>query len=558
MSERRFRINRNTLLRDIIKNYAEIVGDRTFLTYVKDFDNGIDETYTFKDIHVMSNKIGNGLLSLGLNKGDGIALMDVNSPAFLLSVFGGFKIGTYTILVNTGLKGESLRYILDHSDAKAIIINWRFLEEFMKIKGDLPKLTHIIVDDDGMPVDAILPESPVFLRAMEDEASEENITASITPADMCMLMYTAGTTGLPKGIMFWQGKLLGGYNLQALSMVAKFLVRPNDVLYTPLPLFHSNALFLSSFAAYINKVPLILAEKFSASRHWDICRRYNVTTFNMLGAMASILMKQPERPDDKDHQVSRIYSAACPMALWLAFEERFGTKLEENYGATDGGGFALYTFGFKDVPVGTMGKPMGGVVVEIQDEDGTIVHEPGAIGELVFLVRENEKDQRAVTYYKDEESSENLIQRGAEGQLWFHTGDLAYKDQNGWLFYVDRKKDMIRRRGENIASLSIENVILQNEKILEVAAYGVKTELGEDDVMVSIVLKPDMEMTPDELVDFCNGKMADFMIPRFIRFVDALPKNEVHRVLKAELKETGVTPDTFDREQQETLEYNKD
>lgn len=553
MSERRFRIKRDTFLRDVIKNFAEIYGDRIFLMYVKDFDNGIDESFTFKDLHLLSNRIGNGLLGLGLGKGEGIALMEINCPDFILSVFASFKIGTYTILINTGLKGDGLCHILDHSDARAIIINWRYLDEFVKIQGDLPKIEHIIVDTTDAPNDVLLPENAVTLETIK-AASDQDIEIAIDLSDLCLLMYTAGTTGLPKGIMFWQGKLLGGYNLQALSMVAKILVQPNDVLYTPLPLFHANALFLSTFAAYINKIPLILAEKFSASRHWDICRRYNVTSFNMLGAMASILMKQPERPNDKEHRVSRIYSAACPKDLWVAFEERFGTKLEENYGATDGGGFALYTHGFKDVPIGTMGKPMGGVVVEIENGDGTIADGYGVIGELVFLVRENEKEQRSVKYYKDEESSENLLQRGADGQLWFHTGDLAYKNQDGWFFYVDRKKDMIRRRGENIASLSVESIILQNDNVLEVAAYGVKTEIGEDDVMVSVVLKPDTSMTPEELLDFCRGKMADFMIPRYINFVDDLPKNEVHRVLKAELKQAGVLLGTYDGEQQKYIE----
>jgi crotonobetaine/carnitine-CoA ligase len=326
------------------------------------------------------------------------------------------------------------------------------------------------------------------------------------------------------------------------------LVEPNDVLFTPLPLFHANALFLSTFAAYINKTRIVLAEKFSASRHWDICRRYGVTTFNMLGAMASILMKQPERTNDKEHHVARIYSAACPKELRAAFEKRFGVKLEENYGATDGGGFVLYTYGFKDVPVGTMGRPMGGIVAEIQDEDGTIFSETGKIGELVFLVRDNEMDERTVKYYKDEKSSENLIQRGPDGKLWFHTGDLANKDEKGWFYYVDRKKDMIRRRGENIASVSVENIIVQHPKILEVAAYGVKADVGEDDVMVSVVLKPDETMNPDEVIAFCKGKMADFMIPRYVKFVEQLPKNEVHRVIKAQLKETGVTPETHDCE----------
>ena len=164
------------------------------------------------------------------------------------------------------------------------------------------------------------------------------------------------------------------------------------------------------------------------------------------------------------------------------------------------------------------------------------------------IVPEKEIKQREVKYFKDERASKSLIQKGADGQLWFHTGDLADKDKDGWFFFVDRKKDSIRRRGENIASFSIENIINQNEKILEVAAYGVKTEMSEDEVMVTVVLKPGETMTPEELLDFCQGKMAYFMIPRYINFVEKLPKSEVHRIMKRFLKERGVTPTTYDRE----------
>jgi len=310
----------------------------------------------------------------------------------------------------------------------------------------------------------------------------------------------------------------------------------------------SNALYLTSLPAFLAERPLILSKRFSASRHWDICRKYEVTTFNALGAMIPILMKQPERPNDKIHKVRQISSAACPKELWLAFQERFGVKLSEGYGATDGGGFMLTTGSSQDVPPGTMGKPLPGMVGEIMNDDGTIFTEPDKVGELVFLVREKEVESRKVKYYKDEESSKKLITEAKDGQKWFHTGDLAFKDSEGWFYFVDRKKESIRRRGENVAPYSIERVINLHDKILESAAFGVKSELGEDEVMVSVVLQPGKQMTPEELLDFCQGKMAYFMIPRYIDFVEKLPKSEVHRIMKRFLKERGVTETTYDRE----------
>jgi len=540
-------ITGKTLMKEVIKKWAELYGDQTFLTYVADFDKGEDEKYSFKDMHTLSNRLANGFLEKGIGKGDGIALMNINSPEYLFTILAAMKLGAYVVLVNTELRGEGLKYILNHSEASSIVIHWSFLAKFFKIKEQLPNLKKLIVNTRDAPPDFKIPEGALILGDLMKYPDTE-VDIEISPDDMCMLMYTAGTTGLPKAITFWQGKLLGGLNIKTLMKISAILALPDDVVFTPLPLFHSNALFLSSFATYLNGLSLVLGKRFSASRHWDICRKYGVTTFNTLGAMVTFLMKQPEKPNDKDHKVRTVNTAACPKELWEAFENRFGVRVQEAYGATDGGGFMLLTQIFDDVPVGTMGKPMPGTIGEVMDEEGRILPNPGDIGELVFLVERKEFKSHQVKYYKDEKSSKTLIQEGADGQLWFHTGDLAYKDEKGWFFFVDRKKDSIRRRGENIASVSIENIIAQHDKILEVAAYGVKTEIGEDDVMISVVLKPGQSMTPQEIIDFCKGKMADFMIPRYIRFVEELPKSEVHRVLKRELKKMGVTEDTYDAE----------
>ena len=546
-AKKKFRVRGRTLLRDIIKNKAETVPDKVYMTYVRDFDKGIDEQYTYKDMHSLSNRLGNGLFKLGLKRGDGVALMEINSPEFLLTVFATFKTGMYSVMVNIALRGDGLRFIIDHSDASAVILHWTFLDAFLKIRDNLPKVKHIIVDVNETPDGYKLPEGILSLQEVM-EAPDDEIEIEVERTDLVMLMYTAGTTGLPKAVMFWQGKLIGGMSIQALYGFVSMMAGGDETLFTCLPLGHSNALYLTSLPAFLAERPLILSKRFSASRHWDICRKYGVTTFNVLGAMIPILMKQPEKPNDKVHKVRQISSAACPKELWLTFQERFGVKLSEGYGATDGGGFMLTTGGSQDVPPGTMGKPLPGMVGEILNDDGTIFTEPDKVGELVFLVREKEVESRKVKYYKDEESSQRLISEAKDGQKWFHTGDLAFKDSEGWFYFVDRKKESIRRRGENIAPYSIERVINLHDKVLESAAFGVKSELGEDEVMVSLVLQPGKQMTPEELLDFCQGKMAYFMIPRYIDFVDKLPKSEVHRIMKRFLKEQGVTENTYDRE----------
>jgi len=545
-TKKKFRLSRRTLLRDFIKHKADIAGDKVFMTYIRDFDKGIDKKYKYRDLHLLSNRLGNGLTKLGLKKGEGVALMEINSPEFLLTVFATFKMGAYSVMVNVSLRGEGLKYIIDHSDASAIIVHWSFLPAIMDIKSELLKIKYIIIDINDAPDNFKLPEGTLSIQEVM-QATDDDIDVEISRDDMCMLMYTAGTTGLPKAITFWQGKLLGGNNLQTLVNFAGMFGQPDDIAFTSLPLFHSNALFLTTLLSYFGERPIILGKRFSASRHWDICRKYGVTTFNALGAMIPILMKQPERPNDREHKVKIVGSAACPKELWVAFEERFGVKISEAYAATDGGGFMLAAGTGDDVPVGTMGKPLAGAIAEIMDDDGIILR-PEEIGELVFLVRETELEQRKVKYFKDDKASQNLIQVGKDGQKWFHTGDLATKDKEGWFYFVDRKKDSIRRRGENIASFSIEKIVNLHNKVLESAAYGVKSELGEDEVMVAVVMKPGESMTPEELLDFCQGKMAYFMIPRYIDFVEKLPKSEVHRIMKRFLKDRGVSEKTYDRE----------
>ncbi|MHA1916559.1 MAG: AMP-binding protein, partial [Promethearchaeota archaeon] len=295
---KKFKLSRKTLLGEFVKHKADVAKDKIIMTYIRDFDNGIDEKYSYKDFHLLSNRLGNGLSQLGLKRGDGVALMEINSPEFLFTVFATFKMGAYSVMVNVSLRGEGLRYIIDHSDASAIIVHWSFLPAIMDIKSELPKIKHIIVDINEAPNDFNLPEEMISIQEVM-QAPDDDIDVEISPDDMCMLMYTAGTTGLPKAITFWQGKLLGGINLQTLISFAGALSQPNERAFTSLPLFHSNALFLTSLMSYFGEKPFILGKRFSASRHWDICRKYGVTTFNALGAMIPILMKQPKRPNDK-------------------------------------------------------------------------------------------------------------------------------------------------------------------------------------------------------------------------------------------------------------------
>ncbi len=549
MPEKRYRITTKTTINDVMKNKADTRGDKVFLTYIRDFDKGIDEKYTYLDMHLQSNRVANGLLKLGVDKSTGISLMEINSPEFLFTLFATFKLGAYVVLINTALKGATLEYIMDHSDSEILIIHWSMLESYMTIKEQLPKIKHVIIDINEAPGDFKMPNGMISLQEVM-KASDDDIESDIDFDEKCMLMYTSGTTGPPKATTFFYKKYIAGLSLTTYAGLASILgVTKDDVYYTCLPLFHGNALQLTTLPGIVSEYQIVVSKRFSASRFWDICRKYEVTIFNLLGAMPQFLLKQPERPNDNENNVKVVISAACPKEMVEPFEKRYNLAIKEFYGAVDGGGYLLGPFFQKGpIPVGTMGKPLPGSVADIMDDSGKLMP-PNEVGELVFLVNKGEIEQRKVTYYKDEKSSQNKIQKGNDGKLWFHTQDLATKDEDGWFYFVDRKKDAIRRRGENISPWSIERVINQNNKILESAAYAVKSaEYAEDEVMVSVVLKPGENMTPEELLDYCQDKMAYFMIPRFIDFIDELPKSEVHRTLKQILKDRGATENTYDRE----------
>ena len=549
MPEKRYRITTKTTINDVMKNKADTRGDKVFLTYIRDFDKGIDEKYTYLDMHLQSNRVANGLLKLGVDKSTGISLMEINSPEFLFTLFATFKLGAYVVLINTALKGATLEYIMDHSDSEILIIHWSMLESYMTIKEQLPKIKQVIIDINEAPGDFKMPTGMISLQEVM-KASDDDIESDIDFDEKCMLMYTSGTTGPPKATTFFYKKYIAGLSLTTYAGLASILgVTKDDVYYTCLPLFHGNALQLTTLPGIVSEYQIVVSKRFSASRFWDICRKYEVTIFNLLGAMPQFLLKQPERPNDNENKVKVVISAACPKEMVEPFEKRYNLAIKEFYGAVDGGGYLLGPFFQKGpIPVGTMGKPLPGSVADIMDESGKLMP-PNEVGELVFLVNKGEIEQRKVTYYKDEKSSQNKIQEASDGKLWFHTQDLATKDEDGWFYFVDRKKDAIRRRGENISPWSIERVINQNNKILESAAYAVKSaEYAEDEVMVSVVLKSGENMTPEELLDYCQDKMAYFMIPRFIDFIDELPKSEVHRTLKQILKDRGATENTYDRE----------
>jgi crotonobetaine/carnitine-CoA ligase len=311
-------------------------------------------------------------------------------------------------------------------------------------------------------------------------------------------------------------------------------VKPGETMYTPLPLFHGNALIVSAIGSMLLDAKLALAPKFSASRFWDDCRRYDAVEFNGLGGMLSIILKQPPSPRDRDHQVRVTLSAGCPPDRWEEFQDRFGVRIIEWFGMVDSPGILLNTEG----RVGSMGKPVAGVDFAVVDDDDQLLP-PGKVGQLVF----RHPRGQLTHYHKLPEATEAAYRGG-----WFHSGDLAETDEDGFFYYRGRKKESMRRLGENISAWEIETVINQHPDVVESAAHAVASELGEDDVKVLIVAQPGRSPAPESILDFCVGKMAGYAIPRYVEFVESFPKTETQRPQYGALKLRGLTAATWDRE----------
>jgi carnitine-CoA ligase len=311
-----------------------------------------------------------------------------------------------------------------------------------------------------------------------------------------------------------------------------------DRLYSVFPLFHSNARYCSVMAAIEAGADLVMDVKFSASRFWDICREHGVTAFNYQGAMMRILFNQPPRPDDADNPVRLAFGAPCPPEIFTAFERRFGLELTEIYGSTE---VSIVT----DMPpsdrrVGTAGNESVNYEVAVVDEHDEPVP-AGVAGEIV--ARPKKPGWMFDGYHAMPQATADSWRN-----LWFHTGDRGLLDEDGYLVFLDRLKDTIRRRGENISSWELECVVAEHPAVGQAAAYGVPSELSEEEVMLAVVPAAGRHVDPTDLVQHCARTLTGFAVPRYVRVMTELPMTPSQRVEKYKLRADGVTPDTWDRE----------
>lgn len=514
----------------LLADKAATDGDRTCLIWG-------DRRYSFSEIHSLTNRYANGFAALGIGKSDHVALLLANHPEFLFAAWGLGKIGAVAVPLNTAAKGDLLHYFLGQSDAKWLIVEEELAVRAAEVVPSLVGLEGIVHLGDGAAFSAC-GKRVVDFRAVLSTDDRAPPVDAVAFSDPAFIIYTSGTTGPSKGVIspHAQGINVGRY------CARQYGYREDDVLYVCLPLFHVNALWYSCNAALWVGGTIALSPRFSASGFWDDICRTGATQFNALGVMASLLLKQPPSESERRHGVRQSMVVPLSKQSFHEYAARFRLKVTSLFAATETFAVTIYRPDEPGEKAASAGHPHGHADVSIVDDFDEALPS-GIVGEI--LVRPREPWTGMLGYYKMPDATVE-----ANRNLWFHTGDRGYLDQDGYLWFVDRKKESIRRRGENISAYEVEMLIAKHPEVLEVAAVAVASELGEDDVMVYVVRKQAAALTEAALVEFCAANMSYFMVPRYVAFIGALPKTASEKIEKYKLKQMAIADLTrlWDRE----------
>jgi crotonobetaine/carnitine-CoA ligase len=484
------------------------------------FTDGGD--YTAKDLLLQTGRLASVFDSMGVQKGDRVAILCDNRVEFLWAFFAAAWLGAVPAPLNISLRGGTLRHPITELEPKVIVCdNVTAIALADCLNTDDPRVMNVDSHSDFSSLRAGGTSMP-FVSPRPSG-----------PTELAMISYTSGTTGPSKGIMYSNDMTIAF----AESNDWLFGYTANDVAFNCLPLFHGNSVFCTLIPALRAGALAVFAPRFSASAFWKTVRAQGATVLSLLGSMVPILLNQ--QPAETDSTTTARIALAVPMPddRFQEFQERFGIKLTSLYGLTDLG----VVIGVPhDIP-GRPGKcgienPIWECVVA--DDDGNPVPD-GVIGEL--LVRPRRPNVMQMGYWRNAEAT--LV---AWRDLWFHTGDYLRRDSDGWYAFIDRKKDAMRRFGENISSFEVESALMSHPSVVEVAVYPVPAELAEDEVMASIVLDPELSVDPAQLLKHCESQLPYYAVPRYYRIVAELPKTATAKVQKSALREIGIDELTWD------------
>jgi crotonobetaine/carnitine-CoA ligase len=495
-----------------------------------------DEAITYAQLRDRSISAAAALAGLGLRAGETVAIFANTYPSWIYALFGAARLGALAVPLNTAYRGTFLSTPWRASGCRLALVEESLLERVQAEAANLPDLQTVIVQrTSGEPLPALpwhVEDSSVLTAT---ESSSPPVAHRPEWQDPVCILYTSGTTGPSKGAVISHQYVAAA----AATMVASWKLAEGEVLYAPLPLFH-----ISSVASVVCPILAgatgLLDPVFSVNECWNRVRQYDVKGILLAGVMVNMLWNLPEDEHDAHLPLRFISAAPIPRGLHRKIEERYDLTVLTSYGMTEA--LAMTLYGLDDeAQEGAAGRANPNFEVLVLDEDDEPVP-PGQVGEICCRPRSPH-----VMFDGYFGRSETTVERWRN--LWFHTGDMGRMDEAGHLTFVDRNKDAIRRRGENISSFEVEQTLLRHPGIAEAAAVAIPSELAEDDVKVVVALKQDVTLEIPALMDYCVAHLPYFAVPRYVEIVDSLPVNPTGKVLKTELRSNGVTPSTWDREE---------
>ncbi len=516
--------------KEMLPKSAEKWGNRTFIRYD-------DEEISFLVFDQMADRAAHLLYQHGIRKGDRVLLFLPNCLEFFYAWCGASKIGAVVVPTNFNLKADELKYNVNHSGCRAVISKPPYADVVQEIRKACPEVMHCFLagaeDREGF----------VPFRFDLSAAPPAPPAVPVFPDDLLVILYTSGTTGRPKGVMHSHAT----YMCTIKSWVKEW-VREGDVTMSNLPMFHVSGHIYTVFPHLIAGCSVVITGRFSALEFWNLARKYQINYMTLPMPVLLILLAQPATDRDKDHAVRRFVSSCSPQ-LAEAFEERFGVEVCPSYGLSEDPLMLLAYPVTEEVRNKRAYPPHGGSLlgkplyrekhkVKISDDHGR-EQAPGNPGRIVFT-----GPSCMLGYYRNKDETQKTIQDG-----WVDSGDYGYMDEEGFVYFLDRTKDIVRRKGENISSREIENVLNAHPAVEVSAVIPVPDPIRVEEVKAYIILKQGQHVSPSELSDFCTASLADFKVPRYWEFRDELPRTPDFKIQKVLLKQEkpDLTKGCYDR-----------
>jgi long-chain acyl-CoA synthetase len=480
--------------------------DKPFL-----FSEADGRQFTYKEFEAAVMRTARMLAAKGVRKGDVVSLLLPNSVEYVIAYFACWQIGALAGPINSLLKSQEIAYVISNSEARTLLINSEFLPLIETIRDELTSLQAIIKFDNEAD-------------ATREEKEGANPTAEFDKEHEAIIIYTSGTTGKPKGCLLTHGNVIA--NARQISGWLSFT--ETDRLLTIMPLFHMNAVSVTTMAALYAGGSTVVSQKFSASRFWQIISDYQITSFGSVATMLAMLLSTypdgvPEGLKTDQLRFAMCGSAPVPAEVLRRFEEKFNCLVVEGYGLSESTCRSTFNPPDQRRRPGSCGVPIGNEMRVVDEEDREVPD--GELGEIVLRGENILKG-----YYKNDTANTTAFRNG-----WFHTGDIGYRDTHGFYYIVDRKSDMIIRGGENIYPREIDEVLYQHPDVAAAAVVGVPDELYGEEVAAVVVLKQGARTNEQEVIDYCKARLADFKCPKTVHFVDDIPKGPTGKLLKREL-----------------------